>query len=100
ETGQHDDRVAVTGYAVDERAYIERCAAMLLPFRTGGGSRLKALIAMASGLPIVSTRMGMEGLEVEPETHYLLAESGAEWMTTLRRLLGDAELRLRLARNA
>jgi glycosyltransferase involved in cell wall biosynthesis len=98
--GQHDDRVAVTGYVRDERAYIERCAAMLLPLQEGGGSRLKALIAMASGLPIVSTRVGMEGLEAEPDIHYLLAESGSDWVTTLRRLLGDAELGQRLARNA
>jgi glycosyltransferase involved in cell wall biosynthesis len=100
ETGQHDDRVAVTGYVADERGYIERCAAMLLPFQTGGGSRLKALIAMASGLPIVSTRVGMEGLEAEPDTHYLLAETGSDWVMTLRRLMRDTELRQRIARNA
>ena len=62
EAGQHDDRMAVTGYVVDERSYLARCAALVLPLRTGGGTRLKALIAMASGLPVVSTRLGMEGL--------------------------------------
>jgi glycosyltransferase involved in cell wall biosynthesis len=100
ETGKHDDRVAVTGYVADDRAYIERCAVMLLPLQTGGGSRLKALIAMASGLPIVSTRLGMEGLAAEPLTHYLLAESCSDWVTGVRRLLEDVELRQRLARNA
>ena len=38
-------RVAVTGYVEDERRYLTRCAALVLPVRTGGGSRLKALIA-------------------------------------------------------
>jgi polysaccharide biosynthesis protein PslH len=99
EAGQHDDRIAVTGHVEDERPYLERCAALVLPVRAGGGSRLKALVAMASGLPIVSTRFGMEGLDAEPETHYLAAESAADWLTSLRRLLGDAELRARLARN-
>jgi glycosyltransferase involved in cell wall biosynthesis len=98
--GQHDDRVVVTGYVSDERPYITRCAAMVLPLETGGGSRLKALIAMASGLPIVSTRLGMEGLEAEPGTHYVVAESAIEWLSTLKRLLGDIELRRRLALNA
>jgi glycosyltransferase involved in cell wall biosynthesis len=97
EAGQHDDRVAVTGYVADERAYLRRCAALVLPVRAGGGSRLKALVAMASGLPIVSTRVGMEGLDAEPGTHYLAAESAAEWATCLERVLGDAELRRRLA---
>ena len=99
EAGQHDERIAVTGHVQDERPYLGRCAALVLPVRAGGGSRLKALVAMASGLPIVSTRFGMEGLDAEPAMHYLAAESAAEWVTSLRRLLGDPELRRRLARN-
>jgi glycosyltransferase involved in cell wall biosynthesis len=95
--GQHDERVAVTGYVPDERPYLERCAALILPLRVGGGSRLKALIALASGVPIVSTRVGMEGLEAEPGLHYLAAESPAEWVDALQRLLSDTLLRQRLA---
>jgi glycosyltransferase involved in cell wall biosynthesis len=97
QTGQHDDRVAVTGYVADERPYLERCAALVLPLQTGGGSRLKALVAMASGLPVVSTGLGMEGLEAEPGVHYLRADGAAAWTATLRRLLSDAALRSRLA---
>jgi glycosyltransferase involved in cell wall biosynthesis len=98
--GQHDDRVAVTGYVVDERPYFARCAALVLPVQTGGGSRLKALVAMASGVPIVSTRLGMEGLEVEPGVHYVQADTPESWIASLRRLLEDAGLRQQLACNA
>lgn len=98
-TGQHDDRIAVTGYVADERPYLARCSVLVLPFRTGGGSRLKALIAMASGLPIISTRLGMEGLDAEPGQHYVVAESAADWVAGLQRLLTDSELRQRLAFN-
>jgi polysaccharide biosynthesis protein PslH len=97
--GQHDDRVAVTGYVENERPYLARSAALILPLRTAAGTRLKALVAMASGLPIVSTSVGMEGLDVEPGQHFLLAESPSEWVASLKRLLGDAELRQRLAHN-
>jgi polysaccharide biosynthesis protein PslH len=99
EAGQHDDRIAVTGYVADERRYLRRCAALVLPVRAGGGSRIKALVAWASGVPIVSTRFGMEGLDAEPETHYVVAESAADWVASVRRVLGDAELRQRLALN-
>jgi glycosyltransferase involved in cell wall biosynthesis len=98
-TGQHDDRVAVTGYVDDERPYLNRCAALILPLRTAGGSRLKAMVAMASGLPIISTRAGMEGLEAEPDVHYVAAESPSDWVQGLKRLLGDFALRQRLARD-
>jgi glycosyltransferase involved in cell wall biosynthesis len=94
--GQHDDRIAVTGYVVDERPYLARCAAVVLPLRVGAGSRLKALIAMASGLPIVSTRVGMEGIDAEPDVHFLAAESADDWLTQLRRLFEDGALRERL----
>jgi glycosyltransferase involved in cell wall biosynthesis len=99
EAGQHDDRLAVTGYVSDERAYLARCAVLVLPFRTGGGTRLKALIAMASGLPIVSTRLGMEGLDAEPGEDFLVAETASEWVAVLQRLLKDSDLRARLAHN-
>jgi glycosyltransferase involved in cell wall biosynthesis len=98
--GQHDTRVAVTGHVADERPYFARCSALVLPVQTGGGSRLKALVAMASGVPIVSTRLGMEGLEAEPDVHYLLADSADEWTASLRRLLDDVSLRQRLACHA
>jgi glycosyltransferase involved in cell wall biosynthesis len=96
--GQHDDRIAVTGYAVDERPYLARCAALVLPLRVGAGSRLKALTAMASGLPIVSTRVGMEGIDAESDVHFLAAESADDWLTQLRRLFEDVALREQLAR--
>jgi glycosyltransferase involved in cell wall biosynthesis len=99
EAGQHDDRIAVTGYVADERSYLARCAALVLPLRTGGGTRLKALIAMASGLPVVSTRLGMEGLDAEPGEEYLVAETAAEWVASLQRVVGDPALRARLAHN-
>jgi polysaccharide biosynthesis protein PslH len=96
--GQHDDRIAATGPVPDERPYLARCAALVLPHAVGGGSRLKALVALAGGLPIVSTGLGMEGLEAEPDAHYLRAEGAAEMVESLDRLLGDVELRRRLAR--
>ena len=77
-----------------------RCAALVLPVQTGGGSRLKALVAMASGVPIVSTRLGVEGLEAEPGVHYLEADTADAWVTVLSRLLADGTLRQQLACNA
>jgi glycosyltransferase involved in cell wall biosynthesis len=96
--GQHTDRIAVTGYVDDERPYLARCAALVLPLQAAGGSRLKALIALASGLPIVSTRLGMEGLDAQPGVHFIAVDSAADWVACLARLLGDLELRQRLAR--
>lgn len=95
--GQHTERIAVTGYVADERPYLKRCTVLVLPLWAGGGSRLKALVALASGIPIVSTGLGMEGLEVEPGMHYLRAETADEWVACLRKLIDDPCLPTRLA---
>jgi glycosyltransferase involved in cell wall biosynthesis len=47
---------------------------MVVPLRIGGGSRLKILEALASNTPVVSTRVGAEGLELEPERHLTVVE--------------------------
>src|SRR5262249_2643714 len=57
------------GSVPDVRPFIARAGVMAVPLRVGGGSRLKILESLASGLPVVSTKIGAEGLEVEPEKH-------------------------------
>jgi glycosyltransferase involved in cell wall biosynthesis len=50
----------------DVRPYLGGCGVMAVPLRIGGGSRLKILEALAAGLPVVSTRVGAEGLCLQP----------------------------------
>jgi glycosyltransferase involved in cell wall biosynthesis len=49
----------------DVRPYLARSGVLAVPLRIGGGSRLKILEALAMGLPVVSTRVGAEGLDLE-----------------------------------
>jgi glycosyltransferase involved in cell wall biosynthesis len=58
----------------DVRPYLGRCGIMVVPLRVGGGSRLKILEALASGTPVVSTRVGAEGLALEPGEHLGVVE--------------------------
>jgi glycosyltransferase involved in cell wall biosynthesis len=58
----------------DVRPQLVRCGMMVVPLRIGGGSRLKILEALASNTPVVSTRVGAEGLELEPERHLTVVE--------------------------
>jgi glycosyltransferase involved in cell wall biosynthesis len=58
----------------DVRPYLAGCGLMVVPLRVGGGSRLKILEALASGTPVVSTRIGAEGLRLDAGRHLSVAE--------------------------
>jgi glycosyltransferase involved in cell wall biosynthesis len=53
----------------DVRPFLARSGVLAVPLRVGGGSRLKILEALACELPVVSTTVGAEGLELEPGRH-------------------------------
>lgn len=71
--------IELHGSVADVRPFIARAGVMAVPLRIGGGSRLKILESLASGLPVVSTRIGAEGLELEPGRHLDVIE-GVESM--------------------
>ncbi len=69
--------VEVTGAVPDVRPHLRAAHALAVPLETGGGSRLKILEAFAAGLPVVSTPVGCEGLEVVDGKHTVIAEREA-----------------------
>jgi glycosyltransferase involved in cell wall biosynthesis len=89
-----------TGFVDDVRPHVRGCSAYVIPLRVGGGTRLKAFEAMAMGCPVVSTSIGVEGLPVEPDRHYLRADTAPVLAAALVRLLREDALRQRIAREA
>lgn len=82
-----------------ERLYVES-RLFVVPLMSGTGTRIKALEAMSYGMPIVSTRKGVEGLPVVDGEHLLLADSVDEFTAAMLLLLDDRELCERLGRQA
>jgi glycosyltransferase involved in cell wall biosynthesis len=54
--------VELHGDVPDVRPFLHRCGVLVVPLRIGGGSRLKILEALACATPVVSTKVGAEGL--------------------------------------
>jgi glycosyltransferase involved in cell wall biosynthesis len=94
------DRIHVTGTVDDVRPFYASAAAVVAPLRAGSGTRLKILEAMAAGVPVVSTRLGAEGIEAENGVHLLIADSGLEIAAAVRRVVSLCEMRDRLSQAA
>ena len=58
----------------DVRPFLERAGMMAVPLRIGGGSRLKILEALATALPVVTTKVGVEGLRLKHQQHVTVAD--------------------------
>ncbi len=87
------ERVQVTGTVDDVRPFYAKARAVIVPLRVGGGTRLKILEAMAMGVPIISTRIGAEGIAASDGKDILLADSEPEMLAALDRLSTDPALR-------
>ena len=68
----------------------------VVPIRFGGGTRIKILEAFAYRIPVVSTTVGCEGLDVVDGEHLLIADDPAAFAAACVRLHEDADLRARL----
>jgi len=70
----------------------EQASAVIVPVRAGGGTRIKVLEAFGFKRPVVSTRIGVEGIAVENEKHVLLADTPEVFATQCCRLMEDSAL--------
>lgn len=91
--------VEILGFVEDVRPIVHQAEVMVVPLRTGGGTRLKILDGMAMGKAIVSTPLGAEGLQVTDEENILLADTPDKFATQVIRVMESAELRQRLEEN-
>src|SRR5215813_10227640 len=79
--------VEVTGTVPDMRSYLAGSVALIVPLRSGGGTRLKILEAMAMERPVISTTVGAEGLEITPGADILIADDAEQFVDQVRLLV-------------
>ncbi len=86
---RNNPAIEITGEVPDTRPYIAAASVYVIPMRVGGGTRFKALEAMASGRPTVSTSLGVEGIAVENGCELYIADTPEEFAAKILRLLQD-----------
>ena len=91
--------IKVTGYLPDLRPHLENAAVMVVPLRAGSGMRVRILEAFAQAMPVVTTTVGLEGIDAIPGEEVLVADTPQEFAASVVSLLRDESLQARLAKN-
>ena len=91
------DSIVVTGTVEDVAPYLRSASAMVVPLRYGSGTRIKILEAMAHRVPVISTSVGAEGLDVVPGQHLIVADDPGSFAGACVQVATDRALGARLA---
>jgi GT2 family glycosyltransferase/glycosyltransferase involved in cell wall biosynthesis len=95
--GRH---IELMGFVEDANAVMRRCGVFVCPILSGSGVRVKLLEAFASGIPVVSTRIGAEGLAKKDGEFCLLADDPQEFAQNVVALFREPQKAAAMARRA
>jgi glycosyltransferase involved in cell wall biosynthesis len=93
-------RIELTGFVADLRPHLSSAAAVVVPLRLGGGTRLKIVEAMAMGKAIVSTTLGAEGINAISGRHVIIEDEPAAFADAVNGLLAEPGLAARIGQSA
>jgi glycosyltransferase involved in cell wall biosynthesis len=93
-------KVTVTGTVPDVRPYFWGSSISIVPLRIGGGTRLKIYEAMAAKVPVISTAVGAEGLDINPPHDIRIADRPEDFAAHCLELLENPAARAEMAARA
>ena len=85
--------ITVTGFVEDIAAEYLKSAVAVSPVRFGAGTLNKVLEPLALGVPVVTTSIGIQGLNLEENKEVFVADDPVKFAESVIRLLQDPVLR-------
>jgi glycosyltransferase involved in cell wall biosynthesis len=92
--------VILLGEIADAAAFIKSKAIMVVPLFSGSGMRIKIIEGMMLGKAIVTTTIGVEGINVKDNIDILIADNPESFQSHLMKLILDQAFFNRIAMNA
>ncbi|MDH3650189.1 MAG: glycosyltransferase family 4 protein [Saprospiraceae bacterium] len=78
------ENMTVHGEVPDSKVFLQRYPISVVPILSGSGMRAKIIEAMALGRIVISTQLGLEGIQVKDKTHVLIANNEEEFIRKIR----------------
>jgi glycosyltransferase involved in cell wall biosynthesis len=86
-----------TGSVDEVGPWLKACDMAVIPLREGGGTRMKIIDCFAAGLPVISTRKGIEGIPVVNQREAIICNDWINMQNEIIELAGSRERRDRLS---
>lgn len=93
------DDVIVTGFVKDLQPFYEKCRVMVAPLRYGAGIKGKVTQSLTKGLPLVTTPIGAEGMNLVDGKHCMISENPNEFAEKTIQVHNDEKLWSHLSKN-
>jgi len=89
--------VIVTGFVKDLQPFYDECRLMIAPLRYGAGIKGKITQSLAKGLPVITTSVGAEGIDLEDGKNCMIADKAEEFAEKTIMVYNDEKLWLHLS---
>lgn len=99
-TSLASDSIIIEGEVEDAKSFINAHSIMIVPLLSGSGMRVKILEGMALSRVVISTSIGMEGIDARDKIEILKADSPEEFAARINWILVNAERQKQIAANA
>lgn len=90
--------VEIVGEVKNAHEFMQENGVLIVPLRSGSGMRIKILEAMALGVPILTTEIGAEGIEVTNGKELFIFNGEADFLNQVDFILNNYDA-VNLARN-
>jgi glycosyltransferase involved in cell wall biosynthesis len=96
----HCNGITVTGFSKSMPEILAQASVAIAPMQSGSGMQFKILEAMACGLPVVTTTLGLGDIKAGPGEEICVADAAEEFAETVVMLLKSPKMADRIGRNA
>lgn len=97
---QYPNNIQIIGYVDDVREYYNKANVLVVPLLSGSGTKLKVIEGLGMGMPIVTTSIGAEGIDVQPGRDIEIANSSYDFAKSVINLLQNKTKRDEIKINA
>lgn len=92
--------INIVGFVDKVEPYFQKCSVFVAPLRFGGGVKNKILFAMANGIPVITTKIGIEGIEISESASILYADSTEKFVEQICFILANPDIASSMSQRA